>query len=48
MEVVGGTREVNYWAKVPEKVRTAALVRAGYGGGQGGEEGDRRKRRRKA
>ncbi|KAF8602637.1 hypothetical protein BDV93DRAFT_545262 [Ceratobasidium sp. AG-I] len=48
VEVVSGTREVNYWAKVPEKVRAAALARAGYGGGASEDkEGDRRKKRRK-
>ncbi|KEP47145.1 RNA-binding motif protein [Rhizoctonia solani 123E] len=50
-EVVLGTRETNYWAKVPEKVRMEAVVKAGLGGrgedGDGGGKG-RRKRQRKA
>ncbi|KAL5636411.1 hypothetical protein ACGC1H_000394 [Rhizoctonia solani] len=49
-EVVLGTREANYWAKVPEKVRMEAVVKAGLGGrgedGDGGGKG-RRKRQRK-
>ncbi|CAE6533749.1 unnamed protein product [Rhizoctonia solani] len=49
-EVVLGAREVNYWAKVPEKVRMEAVAKAGLGvkseDGDGGERG-RRKRQRK-
>ncbi|CUA67836.1 hypothetical protein RSOLAG22IIIB_03266 [Rhizoctonia solani] len=50
-EVVLGMRESNYWAKVPEKVRMEAVVKAGLG--DRGEDGDgggkgRRKRQRKA
>ncbi|QRV88161.1 RNA binding motif domain-containing protein [Ceratobasidium sp. AG-Ba] len=50
MEVVSGVRETNYWEKVPEKIRMAAVSRAGLGGdsgGVGGEERGRRKRQRK-
>ncbi|KAH7343205.1 hypothetical protein B0J17DRAFT_641436 [Rhizoctonia solani] len=49
-EVVLGTREVNYWAKVPEKVRMEAVAKAGLGSrGEDGDEGGkgRRKRQRK-
>ncbi|KAJ1309251.1 hypothetical protein OPQ81_004916 [Rhizoctonia solani] len=49
-EVVLGTREANYWAKVPEKVRMDAVVKAGMGNknedGIGVGKG-RRKRQRK-
>ncbi|KAG9120065.1 hypothetical protein FRC07_004601 [Ceratobasidium sp. 392] len=44
-EVVGGVREINYWEKVPEKVRMAAVSRAGLGGGEDGS-GDRGRRKR--
>lgn len=48
MEVVSGVRETNYWEKVPEKIRMAAVNRAGLGGDSGnGEENGRRKRQRK-
>ncbi|KAG9083598.1 hypothetical protein FRC06_004463 [Ceratobasidium sp. 370] len=43
-EVVSGIREVNYWEKVPEKVRMAAVSRAGLGES---EDRGRRKRQRK-
>jgi hypothetical protein len=48
-EVVLGAREVNYWAKVPEKVRMDAVAKAGLGGDRVGNEGatGRRKRQRK-
>ncbi|KAG8689454.1 hypothetical protein FRC11_002512 [Ceratobasidium sp. 423] len=50
-EVVLGTREVNYWAKVPEKIRMEAVAKAELGArgddGDGGGKG-RRKRQRKA
>ncbi|KAG9119273.1 hypothetical protein FRC07_005771 [Ceratobasidium sp. 392] len=44
-EVVSGVREVNYWEKVPEKVRMAAVSRAGLGGVEDGS-GDRGQRKR--
>ncbi|KAG8733552.1 hypothetical protein FRC10_012287 [Ceratobasidium sp. 414] len=47
-EIVSGIREVNYWEKVPEKVRMAAVSRAGLGESvDGGGESGRRKRQRK-
>ncbi|CAE6422208.1 unnamed protein product [Rhizoctonia solani] len=48
-EVVLGTREVNYWARVPEKVRIDAVAKAGLGGDRVGSEDakGRRKRQRK-
>ncbi|CAE7201322.1 unnamed protein product, partial [Rhizoctonia solani] len=49
-EVVLGTREANYWAKVPEKVRMEAVLKAGLGdsgeGGDGGGKGRRKRQRR--
>ncbi|KAG8783864.1 hypothetical protein FRC12_019279 [Ceratobasidium sp. 428] len=48
-EIVSGIREMNYWEKVPEKVRMAAVGRAGLGGGgddAGGGGGDRGRRKR--
>ncbi|KAF8681412.1 hypothetical protein RHS04_02935 [Rhizoctonia solani] len=37
-EVVLGTREANYWAKVPEKVRMDAVAKAGLAGDRDGNE----------
>ncbi|KAG9083059.1 hypothetical protein FS749_006328 [Ceratobasidium sp. UAMH 11750] len=47
-EVVSGIREANYWEKVPEKVRIAAVNRAGLGETEdrSGESGQRKRRRK--
>ncbi|KAG8790409.1 hypothetical protein FRC12_011924 [Ceratobasidium sp. 428] len=49
-EIVSGIREMNYWEKVPEKVKMAAVSRAGLGeggGDVGGGDRGRRKRQRR-